>query len=126
MRRLNLIKRVVDLGHAIGTVAGLSAEQLGELAGTPSPSQDATPRKLRIAVAGAIGYIASGYDAVGLPPWSFGYIYLPAMVGVVAVSMLVAPLGARTAHALPVKQLKRGFGVFLALLALQMLYRLLR
>ncbi len=79
-----------------------------------------------IAVAGAVGFIASGYDAVGLPPWSFGYIYLPALVGVVAVSMLVAPLGARTAHALPVKQLKRGFGVFLALLALQMLYRLMR
>jgi len=54
VRRLNLIKRVVDLGHAIGTVAGLSVEQLGELAGTPSPSQNAMPRKLRIAVAGAM------------------------------------------------------------------------
>lgn len=53
VRRLNLLKRVVDLGHAIGTVAGLSAEQLGELAGTPSPRQDAMPRKLRIAVAGS-------------------------------------------------------------------------
>ncbi len=79
-----------------------------------------------IAVAGTIGYIASGYGVAGLPPWSLGYIYLPALVGVVVVSMLVAPLGARTAHALPVKQLKRGFGVFLALLALQMLYRLMR
>ena len=78
-----------------------------------------------IALAGAIGYIASGYDAADLPPWSFGYIYLPALVGVVVVSMLVAPLGARIAHALPVKQLKRGFGAFLALLAVQMLYRLL-
>lgn len=78
-----------------------------------------------IALAGAIGYIASGYDAAGLPPWSLGYIYLPALVGVVVVSMVFAPLGARFAHSLPVKQLKRGFGVFLALLALQMLYRLL-
>ena len=39
--------------------------------------------------------------------------------------MLVAPLGARFAHSLPVKPLKRGFGVFLALLALQMTWRLL-
>jgi uncharacterized membrane protein YfcA len=95
----------VAIHHAVGTSAAL---------GFP------------IAVAGAIGYIASGYGVAGLPPYSFGYIYLPALVGVVVVSMLFAPLGARTAHALPVKQLKRGFGVFLALLALQMLYRLLR
>jgi uncharacterized membrane protein YfcA len=95
----------VTIHHAVGTSAAL---------GFP------------IAVAGAVGFIASGYGVAGLPPWSFGYIDLPALVGVVAVSMLVAPLGARTAHKLPVKQLKRGFGVFLALLALQMLYRLLR
>jgi uncharacterized membrane protein YfcA len=95
----------VSIHHAVGTSAAL---------GFP------------IAVAGAIGYFVSGYDVGDLPPWSFGYIYLPALVGVVVVSMLVAPLGARTAHALPVKQLKRGFSVFLALMALQMLYRLLR
>ena len=75
--------------------------------------------------AGAIGYVVSGLKASGLPAYSFGYIYLPALVGVVAVSMLVAPLGARFAHSLPVKPLKRGFGVFLALLALQMTWRLL-
>jgi uncharacterized membrane protein YfcA len=54
-----------------------------------------------------------------------GYIYLPALVGVIVVSMLIAPIGARFAHSLPVKQLKRGFGVFLALLATQMAWRLL-
>ena len=76
-------------------------------------------------MAGAVGYVVSGLGTAGLPQYSFGYIYLPALVGVVVVSMLVAPLGARFAHSLPVKQLKRGFGVFLALLALQMLYRLI-
>lgn len=95
----------VAIHHAVGTSAAL---------GFP------------IAVAGAIGYFVSGFGVADLPPWSFGYIYLPALVGVVVVSMLFAPLGARTAHVLPVKQLKRGFGVFLALMALQMLYRLLR
>jgi uncharacterized membrane protein YfcA len=77
-----------------------------------------------IAVAGAIGYVLSGWKASGLPAYS--YIYMPALVGVVVVSMLVAPLGARFAHSLPVKPLKRAFGVFLALLALQMAWRLLR
>ena len=79
-----------------------------------------------IAVAGAIGYVLSGWNASGLPAYSYGYIYIPALVGVVVVSMLVAPLGARFAHSLPVKPLKRAFGVFLALLALQMAWRLLR
>jgi uncharacterized membrane protein YfcA len=78
-----------------------------------------------IAVAGTIGYIASGLKQTGLPEYSLGYIYLPAFIGVVAVSMTIAPVGARLAHKLPVKQLKRGFGVFLALLATKMLHGLL-
>lgn len=78
-----------------------------------------------IAVAGAIGYILSGWNAQGLPPWSLGYIYLPALAGVVVMSIATAPLGAKLAHRLPVKQLKRAFGGFLALLATKMLYGLL-
>ncbi len=78
-----------------------------------------------IAVAGTVGYIASGMKIGGLPEYSLGYIYLPAFIGVVAMSMLIAPLGAKTAHRLPVKQLKRAFGGFLALLASKMLHGLL-
>jgi len=54
VRRLSLLKRVVDLGHAIGTVAQLSVEQLGDLAGAPSlPTAARTmPLVIRIAVAG--------------------------------------------------------------------------
>ena len=61
----------------------------------------------------------------GLPEFSLGYVYLPALVGVVAISFLMAPVGARLAHRLPVKQLKRAFGGFLALLATKMLHGLL-
>ncbi|HMM54748.1 MAG TPA: sulfite exporter TauE/SafE family protein [Candidatus Desulfobacillus sp.] len=77
-----------------------------------------------IALAGAIGYILAGWNATGLPSFSFGFIYLPAFIGVAAMTMLIAPLGARTAHRLPVKRLKRGFGFFLALLATNMLRNL--
>lgn len=79
---------------------------------------------LPIAVAGAIGYVASGLGQAGLPEGSLGYVYLPALAGVVSMSVLFAPVGARLAHRLPVKPLKRGFGGFLGLMALQMLYRL--
>ncbi len=54
VRRLGLVKRVVDLGHAIGTVAGMTTEQLIDLAGTrpQSPVRDATAQPIRLAVAG--------------------------------------------------------------------------
>jgi uncharacterized membrane protein YfcA len=78
-----------------------------------------------IAVAGTVGYILSGLKTQGLPEYSLGYIYLPAFIGVVTISFLMAPVGARLAHKLPVKQLKRAFGGFLALLATKMLHGLL-
>lgn len=78
-----------------------------------------------IAVAGTVGYLMAGAHGSGLPAYSLGYIYLPAFVGVVAMSMLVAPLGAKLAHRLPVKKLKRAFGAFLALLATKMLFSLI-
>jgi uncharacterized membrane protein YfcA len=77
-----------------------------------------------IAVAGAIGYVVAGWNDAGLPPYTFGYIYLPAFVGIVVMSITMAPVGARLAHRLPVKQLKRAFGGFLALLATKMLFSL--
>ena len=71
-----------------------------------------------IAVAGTLGYLVGGWGAGGLPAWSFGYVYLPALAACVVVSMLTAPLGAKAAHSLPVATLKKIFaGVILLLLA---------
>nr|WP_315222526.1 MerR family transcriptional regulator [uncultured Duganella sp.] len=55
VRRLGLLKRVVDQGHAIGTVARLAADELIALAGAaPSPAgPGAITQTLKIAVAGA-------------------------------------------------------------------------
>jgi len=78
-----------------------------------------------IAVGGFIGYVLSGWNAPGLPPYSLGYVYLPALLGVVLMSFAMAPVGAKLAHRLPVKHLKRAFGGFLALLATKMLFGLL-
>jgi len=78
-----------------------------------------------IALAGALGYIVAGWNDSGLPQYSVGYVYLPAFVGIVLMTMLTAPYGARLAHRLPVKKLKRAFGGFLALLATKMLFSLM-
>ena len=77
---------------------------------------------LPIALAGALGYALNGWGAPGLPWGSLGYIYLPATLAMAAASVFTAPLGARLAHALPVKALKRLFALLLFLLALHMLH----
>ncbi len=79
---------------------------------------------LPLAVASTAGFIATGLDETALPPHSLGYINLPAFAGVVGASILFAPLGARLAHRLPDKLLKRTFAVFLFFLALRMAYDL--
>ena len=76
-----------------------------------------------IAVANAAGYIVSGMNAQGLPPASFGYIWLPALTVIALCSVFMAPLGARVAHRLPVKQLKRIFASVLYLLAAYMFWK---
>ena len=76
---------------------------------------------LPIATAGTVGYMISGYGAMqggGLPAGSFGFIYLPSLAGTVLASVLLAPVGAKCAHQLPVATLKKAFaGVILLLLA---------
>ena len=80
---------------------------------------------LPIAAAGVIGYIVGGWGVADLPGPHLGFVYLPAFIGVVVSTIFMAPVGARVAHRLPVKQLKRAFGVMLALLASKMLWNLL-
>jgi uncharacterized membrane protein YfcA len=77
-----------------------------------------------IALAGAAGYVFGGWKVSGLPAWSLGYVYLPALGGIAVGSVLTAPLGARTAHRLPVRPLKRIFAVLLYGLAVRMSFSL--
>lgn len=76
-----------------------------------------------IALANVAGYIVSGQNVQNLPAYSFGYLWLPALVVIALCSVLMAPVGAATAHKLPVKQLKRVFASVLYLLSAYMLYK---
>ena len=78
-----------------------------------------------IAAAGVVGYIVGGWNVADLPGPHLGFIYLPAFAGVVLATIFMAPVGARVANRLPVKQLKRAFGLMLALLATKMLWTLI-
>jgi uncharacterized membrane protein YfcA len=77
-----------------------------------------------IAVAGTVGYVLQGSRVPDLPQWSLGYVYLPALLLIVAASMPMAPLGARLAHRLPVKRLRVVFALMLFALGLRMLANL--
>jgi len=77
---------------------------------------------LPIALAGTIGYLVNGWGATAVPDYSLGFIYLPALVLVSAVSMITAPLGAKLAHRLPVAILKKIFAGVLMLLSAKMLH----
>ncbi len=74
-----------------------------------------------IAVAGTLGHVLQGLRVEGLPRWSLGYVYLPALVLVVATSMATAPLGARLTHRVSVKRLRFVFAAMLYALAGHML-----
>jgi uncharacterized membrane protein YfcA len=76
-----------------------------------------------IALANASGYVLSGFHLAQLPPYSLGYIWLPALLVIASCSVLTAPLGAKAAHKLPVKRLKRLFACILYLLAAYMLFK---
>jgi uncharacterized protein len=79
-----------------------------------------------IALAGTLSNIYYGMDVAGLPTGSLGFIYLPALLVIVFGSVATAPLGARTAHSLPVKSLKKVFACVLYLLAGYMLWKAIR
>jgi uncharacterized membrane protein YfcA len=79
-----------------------------------------------IAVANAVGYALGGQGVEGLPSWSLGYIWLPALAVIASCSVTTAPLGARMAHKLPVAKLKRIFAIVLYGLAAYMLWKGLR
>jgi uncharacterized membrane protein YfcA len=76
-----------------------------------------------IAVANVVGYIISGMSVEGLPADAFGFIWVPALAVIAACSVLTAPLGAKAAHMLPVKKLKRIFASVLYVLAAYMFYK---
>lgn len=74
-----------------------------------------------IALAGSISYLASGWQQPQLPEHAIGYIYLPALFGIVLSSALFAPLGAHWAHQLDTAKLRKLFAFALIILALGLL-----
>lgn len=80
---------------------------------------------LPIALGGSLGYLWNGMQESGLPAGSLGFIYLPALLSLLLMSTVAAPQGAKMAHRLSGRTLKRVFAAFLLLLCAKMLTDLL-
>ena len=72
-----------------------------------------------IAIIGTLSYVAAGWNIPGMPRWSYGFVYLPAVIGISSMSMLSARWGARTAHRLKGDTLRRIFALVLVALAVK-------
>lgn len=120
-------------GLIIGTVATLAAIGGGALTVPYLVRCNVQPHKaigtssavgLPIAFGGTMGYIWNGLAYGDLPAGSLGFVYLPALTIILVASLVTAPIGARTAHRLPVGILKRIFAMLLLILAGKMLWSL--
>lgn len=78
---------------------------------------------LVISLPGTLGFIATGYGDLRLPPGSFGFVNLVGFALIAPTTWLAAPLGAALAHRLSQRQLTVGFGLFLFVVSLRMLGR---
>ena len=76
---------------------------------------------LPIAIAGALGNIWTGWQNPVLPELSVGFIYLPALTGIIFTSVFFARVGANLAHRLNPRVLKRIFSIMLLLVGLRFL-----
>jgi uncharacterized membrane protein YfcA len=100
-----LVSRNFDIKKAIGTSAAVG---------------------LPLAISGTLGYLINGWSHTSVENYTFGFIYLPAVVLISITSVLSAPYGVKVAHYLPVSKLKKIFAVLLILLSLKMLLSVIK
>jgi uncharacterized membrane protein YfcA len=111
------------LSSLIGVGGGFLAIPLLTMCNVPMLNAIGTSAAigLPLALSGTLGYIYTGLGKDHLPALSLGYVYLPALAGIVIGTFVTVPYGARAAHRVPITTLKRIFSVVLIVLATKML-----
>ncbi|MEN9587758.1 MAG: hypothetical protein RIT15_1333 [Pseudomonadota bacterium] len=116
---IGLLSGMVGAGGAFITVPYLSARNI------PLHNAIATSAAfgMPLAIINTCGFIYTGWGLSGLPEHSLGFVFLPALLILAIASSIMAPVGVRFAHHLPVLLLKRGFACALYLQAIYMLWK---
>ncbi len=124
--------------RAYGVLIGLASSLMGigggaisnmilSLHGKPIHNAVATSSGLGILISipGALAYIIAGWPKIALlPPLSLGFVSILGFALIAPTSTLVAPFGARLAHAMPKRRLEIAFGVFLLLVSARFIWGL--
>ncbi|MGL5250303.1 MAG: sulfite exporter TauE/SafE family protein [Enterovibrio sp.] len=122
-----------SVGTVIGVVASLAGIGGGSLTVPYLNYHGVAMRKaigtsslcgMFLAFFGMSSFIAFGLKStLPLPKFSVGYVYLPALVGIVSTSMITTRLGAKLASHLPTTTIKRLFALFLFAVGISMLLK---
>ncbi|MDP3404833.1 MAG: sulfite exporter TauE/SafE family protein [Brevundimonas sp.] len=115
------------LSAMMGVGGGSFGGMLMTLCGRPIHQAVATASGFGLAIGAAatVGFVAFGWGAEGRPPLSLGYVNVPAALVMGVLTTLVAPFGARLAHRLDRKVLRRAFAVYLLVTALSVVVKAL-
>lgn len=109
------------MGIGGGSFGGL----MMTLCGRPIHQAVATASGFGLAIGSmaTLGFVVFGWGAEGRPPLSLGYVNIPAALIVGVLTVLVAPFGARLAHRLDRKTLRRAFAAYLFVTAVLVLIK---
>ncbi|HZV85108.1 MAG TPA: sulfite exporter TauE/SafE family protein [Brevundimonas sp.] len=103
------------LSAMMGIGGGSFGGMMMTLCGRPIHQAVATASGFGLAIgaAAALGFVVFGWDAGGRPPLSLGYVNVPGAVVMGVLTTAVAPWGAKLAHSLDKRVLRRAFAVYL-------------
>ena len=124
--------------RGIGGLVGLLSAMMGigggslggmvmTLCGRPIHQAVATASGFGLAIGSAatLGFVVFGWGAEGRPPLSLGYVNVPAAIAMGLLTTLVAPYGARLAHRLDKRMLRRVFAVYMLVTAISVVLKAL-
>lgn len=122
VKRAGLSGVVGFLSTLMGIGGGTFGVPLLTLFGLPVHRAVATAAGfgLAIAVPAAAGFLLAGLGEPDRPPFTLGYVNLPAFAIIVPMTVACAPIGVKLAHSMNPRPLKLLFALFLAITALNM------
>ena len=125
-------RRVVGTGiGGLSAMMGIGGGSFGgltmTLCGRPIHQAVATASGFGVAIGAAatLGFVVFGWDAAGRPPFSLGYVNVPGALVMAALTTAVAPWGAKLAHRLDKRVLRKVFAVYMVLTALSVVVKAL-
>jgi uncharacterized protein len=127
-------RRLASYGLSIGASAslmgvggGILSNLIMSLYGRPTHEAVATSSGVGVlvSVVGTIGYMAAGWDKVGLPPLSLGFVSLLGDLLLMPTSLLTERFGATLAHQLSKSRLEFAFALYLTIISVRFVFSLI-